>query len=56
MNIISIKFYQVKCGDCISLAIGEENFHFFMVIDMGYAQTYHRTLKKSCKKTKVLIY
>jgi beta-lactamase superfamily II metal-dependent hydrolase len=42
---ISIKFFQVNCGDCIGVSIRNEDMDFNMIVDMGYAKTYHRTIK-----------
>ncbi len=42
---ISIKFFQVNCGDCIGISIRNETDTFNMIVDMGYARTYHRTIK-----------
>lgn len=51
--VLEIKIFQVYCGDCISVVYhdGEENVHSIL-IDAGYARTYHRTLKQEITKLK----
>ena len=46
---VEIKIFQVKCGDCISIVYQNEDIIHSIIIDSGYAQTYHRTLKNEIK-------
>lgn len=48
-----IKIFQVFCGDCISIVYTDEEANSkSIIIDAGYAQTYHRTLKQEIVKMK----
>lgn len=50
---LEIKIFQVFCGDCISIVYTyEEANSKSIIIDAGYAQTYHRTLKQEIAKLK----
>lgn len=49
MEKVEVKIFQVQCGDCISVVYQNEDIIYSIVIDSGYAITYHRTLKKEVK-------
>jgi beta-lactamase superfamily II metal-dependent hydrolase len=49
---LEIKIFQVFCGDCISIIYTDEeaNEKKSIIIDAGYAKTYHTTLKQEIAK------
>jgi beta-lactamase superfamily II metal-dependent hydrolase len=50
---LEIKIFQVFCGDCISIVYTDEEANSkSIIIDAGYAQTYHSTLKQEIVKMK----
>ena len=52
MEKVEIKIFQVQCGDCISIVYQNKDIAHSVIIDSGYAITYHRTLKNEIKLLK----
>lgn len=50
MDNLTIKFYKVKCGDCIYLRYTSQNEVINIFIDAGYSDTYKTTFRKDVKK------
>lgn len=50
MSEIEIKFYKVKCGDCIYIRYKNEEEVINIFIDAGFAGTYRSTLKPEIKR------
>ena len=49
MEKLEVKIFQAMCGDCISVVYQNEDIIYSIIIDSGYASTYHRTLKNEIK-------
>lgn len=49
MEKIEVKIFQVRCGDCISIVYQNCDKKYSIIVDSGYANTYHRTLKNEIK-------
>lgn len=53
MMKLIIKFFQVGCGDCISIRFTDRsNGNFVIIVDSGYPGTYIRTLHQEAKQLK----
>lgn len=50
MSEIEIKFYKVRCGDCIYIRYCSEKEVINIFIDAGYVDTYKSTLKPEIKR------
>lgn len=50
MSEIEIKFYKVKCGDCIYIKYKNEDEIINIFIDAGFADTYKSTLKPELER------